>query len=92
MRAVCLFQGAFWGLMSGFVVGLFRMVLDFVYMFDAPKCWETEDTRPTIIAKVGRAVLSLQKMVMLVAGSVSLFYAKASNHCMEAFIVYFFKL
>ena len=37
--------------MSGFVVGVSRMVLDFVYMFDAPKCWETEDTRPSIVTK-----------------------------------------
>ena len=45
-------QGAFWGLMSGFIVGVIRMALDFVYMFDAPKCWETEDNRPAIVAKV----------------------------------------
>ncbi|XP_037089850.1 sodium/glucose cotransporter 5-like [Pollicipes pollicipes] len=44
--------GAFWGLMSGFIVGVIRMVLDFVYMFDAPKCWETEDTRPAVVAKM----------------------------------------
>ena len=33
-------------------MGVIRMALDFVYMFDAPKCWETEDTRPAIVAKV----------------------------------------
>ena len=38
--------------MSGFIVGVIRMVLDFVYMFDAPKCWETVDTRPAIVANV----------------------------------------
>ncbi|XP_027227877.2 sodium/mannose cotransporter SLC5A10 isoform X1 [Penaeus vannamei] len=42
-------QGAFWGLMSGFVVGMFRMSLDFYY--GEPPCNE-EDNRPFIVAKV----------------------------------------
>ncbi|XP_033126646.1 sodium/glucose cotransporter 4-like [Anneissia japonica] len=42
-------QGAFWGLMSGLLVGLIRMILDFVY--SAPGCDE-EDDRPNIIANV----------------------------------------
>lgn len=45
-------QGAFWSLMAGFAVGMCRMTLDFLYMFDAPRCWETVDTRPGIISKV----------------------------------------
>ncbi|CAH1791826.1 unnamed protein product [Owenia fusiformis] len=42
-------QGAFWGLMIGLVVGMVRMVLDFIYK--APSCGEI-DTRPGMIAKV----------------------------------------
>ncbi|XP_064103538.1 sodium/mannose cotransporter SLC5A10-like isoform X2 [Macrobrachium nipponense] len=41
--------GAFWGLMSGFWVGLVRMALDFYY--GEPACYE-DDNRPTIIANV----------------------------------------
>lgn len=42
-------QGAFWGLMIGFVVGMVRMGLDFYYT--EPPCGE-EDLRPNIIRKV----------------------------------------
>ncbi|KAH3830210.1 sodium/glucose cotransporter 4-like [Dreissena polymorpha] len=42
-------QGAFWGLMSGLVVGLIRMGLDFGY--GSPGCGE-EDTRPAVISKI----------------------------------------
>ncbi len=41
-------QGAFWGLMSGMVVGVIRMILDFAY--PEPGC-EDVDTRPAIVAK-----------------------------------------
>ena len=43
------FQGAFWGLMIGLVVGAIRMGLDFGY--GSPGCGE-EDNRPLIISKV----------------------------------------
>ncbi|XP_053549478.1 sodium/glucose cotransporter 4 [Bombina bombina] len=42
-------QGAFWGLVIGLVVGLVRMIMDFVYQ--APNCGE-EDTRPSILKDV----------------------------------------
>ncbi|XP_063414642.1 sodium/mannose cotransporter SLC5A10-like [Mytilus trossulus] len=42
-------KGAFWGMLSGQIVGITRMVLDFVY--PSPKCG-TVDTRPDIISKV----------------------------------------
>ncbi|XP_071946517.1 sodium/glucose cotransporter 4-like [Antedon mediterranea] len=42
-------QGAFWGLMCGLLVGLIRMILDFVYL--APGCDE-EDERPSVVADV----------------------------------------
>ncbi|XP_038054726.1 sodium/glucose cotransporter 4-like [Patiria miniata] len=42
-------KGAFAGLMVGLVVGMVRMILDFVYA--APSCGE-EDTRPGIVADV----------------------------------------
>ena len=45
----CLFQGAFWGMIVGFIVGAIRMILDFTHL--EPRCGE-EDTRPSIIAKV----------------------------------------
>ncbi|PIK38503.1 putative sodium/myo-inositol cotransporter [Apostichopus japonicus] len=42
-------QGCFWGLVAGFIVGVIRMVLDFVWR--GPPCWG-EDHRPAITAKV----------------------------------------
>ncbi|KAM9324691.1 sodium/glucose cotransporter 4 [Gastrophryne carolinensis] len=42
-------QGAFWGLVIGLIVGLTRMIMDFVY--EAPKCGE-EDTRPSVLKDV----------------------------------------
>ena len=45
----CVFQGAFWGMIVGFIVGAIRMILDFTHL--EPRCGE-EDTRPSIIAKV----------------------------------------
>ncbi|XP_068098533.1 sodium/glucose cotransporter 4-like [Hyperolius riggenbachi] len=41
--------GAFWGLVIGLVVGLIRMIMDFVYR--APNCGE-EDTRPSVLKNV----------------------------------------
>ncbi|XP_029473804.1 sodium/glucose cotransporter 4 isoform X5 [Rhinatrema bivittatum] len=41
--------GAFWGLLVGLVIGLIRMVMDFVYR--APYCGE-EDTRPSVLKDV----------------------------------------
>lgn len=46
-----LFQGAFWGLILGLIVGIIRMVLDF--SFRAPLCGSGDpDNRPTIVSKV----------------------------------------
>ncbi|KAM7012993.1 sodium/glucose cotransporter 4 [Tautogolabrus adspersus] len=42
-------QGAFWGLMTGLVVGLIRMVLEFSYV--RPSCGQ-RDHRPAILADV----------------------------------------
>ncbi|XP_044156719.1 sodium/glucose cotransporter 4-like [Bufo gargarizans] len=41
--------GAFWGLLIGLVVGVIRMIMDFVYV--APNCGE-EDTRPSVLKDV----------------------------------------
>ena len=40
--------GAFWGLMTGLVIGVIRMILDFAYQ--APLCME-EDNRPAIVGQ-----------------------------------------
>ncbi|KAK2815967.1 hypothetical protein Q5P01_026434 [Channa striata] len=42
-------QGAFWGLMSGLVMGMIRMVLEFSYA--APSCGQP-DVRPAVVADV----------------------------------------
>ncbi|XP_048772568.1 sodium/glucose cotransporter 4-like isoform X2 [Ostrea edulis] len=42
-------QGAFWGMLIGHVIGVTRMILDFVY--PSPKCGE-EDTRPSVVADI----------------------------------------
>ncbi|XP_056388443.1 sodium/glucose cotransporter 4 isoform X2 [Hyla sarda] len=41
--------GAFWGLLIGLLVGLIRMIMDFVYV--APNCGQ-EDTRPSVLKHV----------------------------------------
>ena len=40
--------GAFWGLMTGLVIGVIRMILDFAYQ--APLCME-KDNRPAIVGQ-----------------------------------------
>ncbi|XP_075997650.1 sodium/glucose cotransporter 4 [Genypterus blacodes] len=42
-------QGAFWGLVTGLVVGLIRMVLEFIFL--PPACGQP-DHRPALLAKV----------------------------------------
>lgn len=42
-------KGAFYGLISGMVTGIIRMILDFTYI--EPACGE-EDTRPLIVKDV----------------------------------------
>lgn len=42
-------KGAFWGLVLGLLVGITRMILDFIY--PEPQCYET-DTRPEVIKSV----------------------------------------
>lgn len=44
-----LFQGVFWGLMIGLLVGCIRMIMDFVY--PAPPCYEA-DERPSVLKHV----------------------------------------
>ena len=44
-----LFQGAFWALMVGLVIGIIRMVMDFAY--PAPLCMN-EDLRPALVSQV----------------------------------------
>ena len=39
-----LLQGAFWGLLAGFLVGMIRFGLEFGY--SAPSCADITDTRP----------------------------------------------
>ncbi|XP_062913426.1 sodium/myo-inositol cotransporter 2-like [Mobula hypostoma] len=60
-------KGAFWSLAAGFLVGVIRMVLDFVFI--APACGE-EDKRPSIVGKVHflhfALILVLLTMLVLV--------------------------
>lgn len=58
---VFVFQGAFWGLMSGLVVGLIRMVLEFSYQ--APSCGQP-DHRPAILANVHYLYFALILMAL----------------------------
>lgn len=46
LHIITLLQGAFWGLLIGHLVGLTRMVLDFVY--PSPGCGK-EDDRPGVV-------------------------------------------
>lgn len=61
-------QGAFCGLLVGMVLGLIRMVLDFVYM--QPRCDE-EDNRPAVVKYVHylyfSVILSLVTLAVVVA-------------------------
>ncbi|KAM9475768.1 sodium/glucose cotransporter 4 [Clarias gariepinus] len=64
-------QGAFWGLMVGLVVGLVRMVMEFVY--GTPSCGE-EDVRPPMLKDVHYLyfALILLALTALVITAVSL--------------------
>ncbi|XP_050924416.1 sodium/glucose cotransporter 4-like isoform X2 [Lates calcarifer] len=64
-------QGAFWGLMTGLVVGLIRMVLEFSYV--APSCGQP-DHRPAILADVHYLyfALILLGLTCLIIAAVSL--------------------
>lgn len=42
-------QGAFWGLTLGLLLGLIRLVLDFIY--PQPRC-DQQDTRPSVVKDV----------------------------------------
>lgn len=47
---VCsLYQGAFWGLVIGLLVGCIRMLLDFIY--PEPLCYE-EEARPAVLKNI----------------------------------------
>lgn len=64
------FQGAFSGLLIGMVLGLIRMVLDFIYM--QPRCNEP-DNRPAVVKYVHylyfSIILSLVTLVVVVVVS-----------------------
>ncbi|CAL8269872.1 unnamed protein product [Arctogadus glacialis] len=64
-------QGAFWGLLTGLIVGAVRMVLEFIYT--VPSCGH-EDLRPPLIAKVHYLYFALILLVLtcLVITAVSL--------------------
>ncbi|XP_046722180.1 sodium/myo-inositol cotransporter 2 isoform X1 [Silurus meridionalis] len=64
-------KGAFWGLVLGLLVGIVRMILDFIY--PVPQCYET-DTRPDIIKYVHYLYFSiiLSLLTLIVVVSVSL--------------------
>ncbi|KAG7509485.1 sodium/glucose cotransporter 4 [Solea senegalensis] len=66
-------QGAFWGLMSGLLVGLIRMVLEFSY--EVPACGQV-DLRPAILADVhylyfALILLAITSMVIVVVSLVT---------------------
>ena len=62
------FQGAFWGIVIVQLVGVIRLILDFVY--PSPSCDE-KDTRPAILAAVNFTyfsafLLALSAVVMVI--------------------------
>ncbi|XP_039541758.1 sodium/myo-inositol cotransporter 2 isoform X2 [Pimephales promelas] len=65
-------KGAFWGLIVGMLVGVIRMILDFVY--PTPLCYES-DTRPDIIKYVHflyfSIILSLLTLIVVVCVSLA---------------------
>ncbi|KAM9457601.1 sodium/myo-inositol cotransporter 2 [Clarias gariepinus] len=65
-------KGAFWGLVLGLLVGIVRMILDFVY--PVPQCYET-DTRPDIIKYIHylyfSIILSLLTLAVVVCVSLA---------------------
>ncbi|XP_036445418.1 sodium/myo-inositol cotransporter 2 [Colossoma macropomum] len=65
-------KGAFWGLVLGLLVGVLRMILDFVYPL--PQCYET-DNRPDIIKYVHylyfSIILSLFTLAVVVCVSLA---------------------
>ncbi|XP_078483493.1 sodium/myo-inositol cotransporter 2-like isoform X1 [Ciona intestinalis] len=60
-------QGAFWGLLSGFTVGVIRLVLDFTY--GAPGC-DQDDSRPWIVSRVN--YLHVSPIVFVISSVVTL--------------------
>ncbi|XP_067912095.1 sodium/myo-inositol cotransporter 2-like [Heterodontus francisci] len=65
-------KAAFWGLAAGFVVGIIRMILDFVFV--TPPCGHP-DTRPSVIGKVHflHFSLILSLITLIVVVTISLF-------------------
>ncbi|CAH2307483.1 sodium myo-inositol cotransporter 2 [Pelobates cultripes] len=65
-------KGAFWGMTTGLVVGVTRMVLDFIYV--APQC-DQPDTRPGVVKYVHYLYLSmiLGALTLITVVVVSLF-------------------
>ncbi|XP_062840860.1 sodium/myo-inositol cotransporter 2 isoform X2 [Trichomycterus rosablanca] len=65
-------KGAFWGLVLGLLIGLVRMILDFV--FPVPQCYET-DSRPVIVKYVHylyfSIILSLITLAVVVCVSLA---------------------
>ncbi|XP_077978816.1 sodium/glucose cotransporter 4-like [Glandiceps talaboti] len=56
-------QGSFWGLVTGMVIGLTRMVLSFI--FPSPACWE-EDTRPSWLSFLHHSYFSMALFIFCV--------------------------
>ena len=74
-----LFQGAFYGLMAGLLMGSVRMILEFIY--SEPACGEP-DMRPVLLSKVHymyfAAILFFLTIVVMVV--VSLLTAPPAEH------------
>lgn len=82
---LCSIQGAFWGLTIGLVVGLIRMVLDFVY--PAPQC-DQPDGRPGVVKYVHYLYLSmiLALLTFIVVVVVSLYTEPPTKEMVRRYI------
>lgn len=82
---LCSIQGAFWGLTIGLVVGLIRMVLDFVY--PAPQC-DQPDVRPGVVKYVHYLYLSmiLALLTFIVVVVVSLYTEPPTKEMVRRYI------
>ena len=58
-----LLQGAFWGIVTGHVCGICRMILDFIY--PAPACGEV-DTRPLVVSQLHYTYFSQLNVVLTI--------------------------
>ena len=70
---VCIFQGAFWGLMAALVMGVIRLILVFVYR-PPEKCGE-EDMRPGILKDVHYMYFAMMLSAVATAVAIVVSYA-----------------